>query len=116
MIDLKSKAKAAFEHSKTLLEVFATSDGETFVKKTDAKLHASERKLDDKTITHFERADVLTEAAPAVDYKAMNIADLVTLIEASTEISHINAITEGDTRPEIVESAEERIKELESVK
>jgi hypothetical protein len=108
MEDLKSKAKVAFEHTRSLQEVFVTSDGEVFFKHTDAKLHTAERKLDDKEVTPFTRDQVFD----MITWEAEE--DLIPKIEAARSTDEVYQLVRSwtDPREAVIKIAHERMDEI----
>jgi hypothetical protein len=108
MSDLKSKAKTAFDHNKSLELVHVTSDGQVFNLKTDAKLHAADNKLEDQTVTPFTRDE-------ANDQETLEpVETLIPKIKAATSIEEIYQLGKGgsDSREGVREAADERRNEI----
>jgi hypothetical protein len=106
-MDLKSKAKVAFDHSKALNEVFVTSDGQVFLSKSYALDYANKQKLADKTITPFTRDQ-------ANDQPTFESEDtLIPKIKAAKTVEEIyQLVPSADTRQDVTDAARERAEEI----
>lgn len=108
MEDLKTKAKAAFDFTKTLKKVHVTSDGEVFILETDAKMHIKDSKLTDKTVTPFTRDEANDE---------VTLEDEATLIDKINKAitgQQVYELTMGysDPREAVITAGKERLDEI----
>jgi len=110
MTDLKAAAKAAFDHSPNLKQVYVTSNGVAFIQETDARLHAKELKLEDKTVTPFTRDQANNLETPE------DPEILIGKIEGAKTIAELHALLPNeDTRAAVNEAARTKAAELHAL-
>lgn len=102
---LEEFAQKAFEQYPTAKEIHVTEDGQCFLMKNRAELHAGAK----GKVYSFERKNEAEKAAPE-----MNAKDTIAAIKETENLEALEAFS-GDDRKSVVEAFNKRKAELEQV-
>lgn len=116
--ELQEKAKATFEQFPTVTEVYATPDGNIFVQRNHAELHAGTQGRI-IPITRPIETEAKPKASKAADQQTgkeaetLNATETVKLIKAAKTVEGLKAF-EADTRETVVKALAKKRAELEA--
>lgn len=106
--ELAVKAAEVLKMYPNQKEVFATTDGQVFLDKNRAELHAKPNKLQ---AYPFDRFGVSAESSDAPEYDK-NAKDTIADVRVLETVEELEVLKTGEGRKTVLASIEDRLKEL----